>query len=46
MEIVEASGAGFAFPSSTLYLGRDAGLNAARRQEAEETVRKLREASE
>ena len=46
MVIVEASGTGFAFPSSTLYLGRDSGLNEKRRREAEETVRKLREASE
>jgi MscS family membrane protein len=46
MEIVEASGTGFAFPSSTLYLGRDGGLNEKRQQQAEETIRKLREASE
>jgi MscS family membrane protein len=46
MEIVEASGTGFAFPSSTLYLGRDSGLNEKRQHEAEDTVRKLREASE
>jgi MscS family membrane protein len=46
MEIVETSGTGFAFPSSTLYLGRDSGLDAARTRAAEETMRKLREASE
>ena len=46
MEIVEASGTGFAFPSSTLYLGRDRGLDDKRRHEAEAMMRKLREASE
>ena len=46
MEIVEASGTGFAFPSSTLYLGRDSGLDDKRRHEAEAMMRKLREASE
>ena len=46
MEIVEASGTGFAFPSSTLYLGRDGGLNAERRHDAEQAVRQMREASE
>jgi MscS family membrane protein len=46
MEIVEASGTGFAFPSSTLYLGRDSGLNETRRHEAEQAIRQMREASE
>lgn len=46
MEIVEASGTGFAFPSSTLYLGRDSGLNEKRTREAEQTIRQMREASE
>ena len=46
MEIVEASGTGFAFPSSTLYLGRDGGLDETRRHEAEQAVRQMREASE
>jgi len=43
MEIVEKSGTGFAFPSQTLYLGRDGGLNAARTREAEEAIRSRRE---
>ncbi len=43
MDIVEKSGTGFAFPSQTLYLGRDGGLNAARTHEAEEAVRRQRE---
>ena len=43
MELVEQSGTGFAFPSSTLYLGRDSGLNESRTQEAEANVRRQRE---
>jgi MscS family membrane protein len=37
-EIVEQSGAGFAFPSQTLYLGRDAGLDSDRGEKAEQEV--------
>jgi MscS family membrane protein len=40
MEIVEASGTGFAFPSQTLYMGRDSGLNAERTRAAEKAVRR------
>jgi len=43
MEIVEASGTGFAFPSQTLYLGRDTGLDEARTRAAEEATRQRRE---
>jgi len=43
MEIVEKSGTGFAFPSQTLYLGRDGGLNEARTREAEQAIRSRRE---
>ncbi|MFQ5514957.1 MAG: mechanosensitive ion channel family protein [Myxococcota bacterium] len=43
IDVVEASGTGFAFPSQTLYLGRDEGLDAARAREAEERVRRWRE---
>jgi MscS family membrane protein len=43
MEAVEEAGTGFAFPSQTLYLGRDSGLNAERTRAAEEAARKLRE---
>jgi MscS family membrane protein len=46
MEIVEKSGTGFAFPSSTLYLGRDTGLDAERTRAAEEAVRGWREQSQ
>ena len=35
MEIVEDSGTGFAFPSQTLYLGRDGGKNEGRAREVE-----------
>jgi MscS family membrane protein len=46
MEIVEKSGSGFAFPSQTLYLGRDGGLDEEKSKEAEETVRRRREKGE
>jgi hypothetical protein len=36
MEIVEDSGTGFAFPFSTLYLGRDTGINKNRIRELAE----------
>jgi len=42
MEVVEDSGTGFAFPSRTLYLGRDSGLNESRTQEVEAIVRSQR----
>jgi MscS family membrane protein len=35
IEVVDASGTGFAFPSQTLYLGRDAGLDPERQKAAE-----------
>ncbi|GMG83614.1 hypothetical protein LNKW23_28270 [Paralimibaculum aggregatum] len=37
-EIVEAAGTGFAFPTQTLHLGRDTGLDAARAAAAERQV--------
>jgi MscS family membrane protein len=43
MDIVEKSGTGFAFPSRTLYLGRDSGLDANRTQQAEAAMRQQRE---
>jgi len=43
MEIVEKSGTGFAFPSQTLYLGRDGGLDAERTQQAQAAIRRQRE---
>jgi MscS family membrane protein len=46
MDIVRDSGTGFAFPSQTLYLGRDSGLDEGRTREAEECVRGWRERNE
>jgi MscS family membrane protein len=42
MDVVQEAGSGFAFPSQTLYLGRDDGLNAERVGHAEEAVRAWR----
>jgi MscS family membrane protein len=42
MDIVAASGTGFAFPSSTTYFARDGGLDRARAEEAEARVRAWR----
>ena len=39
MDIVNESGTGFAFPSQTLYLGRDTGLDPKRTEKAEAQVR-------
>jgi MscS family membrane protein len=39
MDIVNESGTGFAFPSQTLYLGRDSGLDPKRTEKAEAQVR-------
>jgi MscS family membrane protein len=46
MDIIETSGSGFAFPSQTLYMGKDDGLNAERVQEISEKVQQWRESSE
>ncbi len=46
MDIVAASGTGFAFPSSTTYLRRDGGLDEARSRAAEAQVRQWRERGE
>jgi MscS family membrane protein len=43
MDIVAASGTGFAFPSQTTYLARDSGLDQARARAAEAEVRAWRE---
>jgi MscS family membrane protein len=39
MQIVKEAGTGFAFPSRTLYLGRDGGIDHERQQAAEKQVR-------
>jgi MscS family membrane protein len=46
MDIIEASGTGVAFPSSTTYLTRDSGLDAAKTQKAIATVERWREEKE
>ncbi len=46
MDIVEASGSGFAFPSQTLYLGRDGGLDDDKRAAAEAVVKERLEKGE
>jgi MscS family membrane protein len=46
MDIVTASGTGFAFPSQTLYLGGDTGLDPAQIAEVEARVRAWREHDE
>jgi MscS family membrane protein len=43
MEIVNKSGTGFAFPSQTLYVARDDGINAERTRNAEDAVRTWRD---
>ncbi|MEJ2234366.1 MAG: mechanosensitive ion channel family protein [Syntrophobacterales bacterium] len=46
MDIIEVSGSGFAFPSQTLYMGRDDGLKAEKVQEISEKVKHWREHNE
>ena len=41
-DLVTEAGTGFAFPSQTLYMARDGGLDPERRAEAEETVARWR----
>ena len=43
MDMVEQSGTGFAFPSQTLYFGRDDGLDASKTEAAEAQVRQWRD---
>jgi MscS family membrane protein len=43
MDIIEASGSGFAFPSQTTYVARDSGIDAEKSRKATETVRQWRE---
>jgi MscS family membrane protein len=46
MDIIEASGTGFAFPSQTLYMGKDDGLNPERVREISDKVQHWRERNE
>jgi MscS family membrane protein len=43
MDIVDAAGTSFAFPSQTVYLGRDTGLNKEKAERAASEVKKWRE---
>jgi MscS family membrane protein len=46
MDLVEASGSGFAFPSRTIYMAKDGGLDAQRSREAAESVKSWRDQGE
>jgi MscS family membrane protein len=43
MDIVDAAGSGFAFPSQTVYLGRDTGVDKQKAEKAAQEVQKWRE---
>jgi MscS family membrane protein len=45
MDIVDAAGTGFAFPSQTLYLGRDTGIDKEKAERAALEVQKWRESN-
>jgi MscS family membrane protein len=45
MDVVAASGSSFAYPSQTLYLGRDAGADVERQRAAEAEVREWRQSA-
>jgi MscS family membrane protein len=44
MDVVEASGTSFAFPSQTIYLGRDSGKSEEKTQTAEQKIKEWRDA--
>jgi len=46
MAVVERCGSSFAYPSSTVYLGRDGGIDAAKAEEAAREVERRRRAGE
>lgn len=46
MDIVEAAGTGFAFPSQTVYLSRDTGIDKQKAEKATQEVEKWREAGQ
>jgi MscS family membrane protein len=46
MDIVAAAGTGFAFPSQTVYLGRDAGVDKEKAERATRQVQKWRESGQ
>jgi MscS family membrane protein len=46
MDLVESSGSGFAFPSQTVYMSKDVGLDEKRGREAAEAVGRWRDQGE
>jgi MscS family membrane protein len=46
MDIVESGGSGFAFPSQTLYMAKDGGLDDNKSREAGQAVQRWREQGE
>ena len=46
MDLVESSGSGFAFPSQTLYMAKDGGLDAEKSRKAAEAVGRWRDEGE
>ncbi len=46
MDLVESSGSGFAFPSQTLYMAKDGGLDAEKSRKAADTVSRWRRGDE
>ncbi|KAA3437602.1 mechanosensitive ion channel family protein [Rufibacter hautae] len=46
LDVIDASGSGLAFPSQTLYLGRDTGLSEEKTQAAQEKVNQWRTADD
>ena len=46
MDVVAESGTGFAFPSQTVYFGKDTGLSKEKSKEAEDKVKRWREKGE
>ncbi|HTZ40314.1 MAG TPA: mechanosensitive ion channel family protein [Syntrophales bacterium] len=46
MDLIEASGSGFAFPSRTIYMAKDGGLDAQKGREAVESVGRWRDQGE
>ena len=46
MDLIDASGSGFAFPSRTIYMAKDGGLDAQKGREAAESVGRWRSQGE
>ena len=46
MDIIDAAGTGFAFPSQTVYLGRDTGMDKEKAERVARQVQKWRESNQ